>query len=183
LGIDTAEHPAATAVPAQQGVKVERSIAINRTPEELYRFWRNAANLSQVMKHVDSVEVIDAHRSRWTAIGPLGVRVTWEAEVFNEREPELIAWRSIPGGQIETAGSIHFRPLEFDRGTAVVVSLKYNPPAGKIGDFVASLFGGGLSQEVDEDLRRFKSLMETGEAPIAVPPGTLQRVAITGARR
>lgn len=167
LGISTAQRGPATTVPAHQGVKVEKAFAVNRTPSELFRFWRDVTNLPRVMRHLISVEEIDAHRSRWKAKGPLGMKVEWEAEIFNEREPELIAWRSLPGGQIETAGSIHFQSLPHDRGTAVIVSMKYNPPAGKIGAKIASLLGSGLDQELEEDLRRFKSVMETGEAPIS----------------
>jgi uncharacterized membrane protein len=165
LGIDTAEHPQATAVPAQQGVKVEKSIAVNRSADELYSFWRSLENLPRVMRHLERVEVLDGNRSRWVAKGPLGKSLQWEAEIINEREPELIAWRSLPNSEVETAGSVHFQPLGHDRGTAVVVSLKYNPPSGKIGATIASLLGNGLEQELDEDLRQFKSTMEAGEVP------------------
>lgn len=167
LGIDTAKHNPATAVPAQTGVKVEKTVAVNGSPEELYRMWRELENLPQLMRHLERVEVIDTTRSHWTAKGPLGTSVQWEAEIINDREPELIAWRSLSGGDIETAGSVQFKPLGHDRGTAVQVSMKYNPPAGKVGATAASLLGGGLEQELEEDLRRFKSTMETGEAPVA----------------
>lgn len=176
LGIDTARHNSATAVPARQGVKVELAVVVNRSPEELYAFWRNLENLPQVMRHLQRVEVIDGGRSRWVAKGPLGKLVEWEAEILNEREPERIAWRSLEGGHIDTAGSVQFKPLGHDRGTAVSVSLKYNPPAGKLGDAVATLLGRNLEMELDRDLRRFKSLMETGEMPTVEgqPQGSAQ---------
>lgn len=167
LGINTAHHSGASAVPAQQGVRVEKSLTVNRSPEELFAFWRSPENLPRMMRHVVSVEPIDDVRSRWTASGPLEIPVSWEAEIFNERKPELIAWRSLPGSQIETAGSIHFASLGHDRGTAVVVSMKYNPPAGAVGDTIASLLGSGLQQELAEDLQRFKSVMEAGEVATA----------------
>ena len=91
--------------------------------------------------------------------------VEWDAEIFNERDKELIAWRSLPGGDIETAGSVHFQPLGEGRGTAVNVSMKYNPPGGKLGDAVASLLGSGLARQIKDDLHRFKSIMEAGEFP------------------
>jgi uncharacterized membrane protein len=162
LGVDTAERSPATAVPAHQGVKVEQTIAIQRSPAELYAFWRNLQNLPRVMRHLSSIEPLEGQRSRWVARGPMGSSVQWDAEIINERENELIAWRSLPGGDVETAGSVHFRPLNGDRGTAVAVSMKYNPPAGKVGHWLASLLGSSLQQELDEDLRAFKSLMETG---------------------
>ena len=114
------------------------------------------------MRHLWHVEAQDGGRSQWIAKGPLGTTVQWQAEILNEREPELIAWRSLPGGDVETAGSIHFKPLTDDRGTALTISMKYNPPAGKSGATLASLLGSGLQQELDEDLRQFKTALETG---------------------
>jgi uncharacterized membrane protein len=165
LGINTAEHNLATAVPAQEGVRLEYSIAVNRPPEQLFSFWRDVENLPRVMRHVKRVEAIDRQRSHWVAEGPLGVSVEWDAEVFNERDNELIAWRSLPGGDIETAGSVHFRTLGEGRGTAINVSMKYNPPGGKIGAAVASLLGSGLERQVRDDLQRFKAVLEAGEFP------------------
>jgi uncharacterized membrane protein len=164
LGLNTAEHNAATAVPARQGFKVERTITVQRPPEDLYKFWRRLENLPQVMRHLKYVEVIDDRHSHWKAEGAFGSDVEWDAEIFNEREDEMIAWRSLPGGDVDTAGSIHFKPLDDDRGTEVTLSMKYNPPAGKVGAQIASLFGDGLEAKLDEDLRSFKQVMETGMA-------------------
>lgn len=164
LGIDTAERPQATAVRAGHGVKVEKTITIDRPPAELYRFWRELENLPKIMRHLERVEKIDERRSRWTARGPMATELHWEAEIINEKEPELIAWRSLPGSQVDTAGSIHFKSADEGRHTSVVVSLKYDPPAGRVGDRVASFLGGGLEQKLAEDLERFKSVMESGGA-------------------
>ena len=173
LGINTAEHNRATVVPARQGCKVEKTLTINRPPAELYRFWRRPENLPQVMRHLKYVESIDHERSHWVADGGFGKDVEWDAEIFNEREDEFIAWRSLPGGDIDTAGSIHFKSLGQNQGTEMTLSMKYNPPAGKLGVKVASLFGKGLEDMLDEDLRRFKQTMETGmeQAPSTAAPG------------
>jgi uncharacterized membrane protein len=162
FGINTAEHNPATAVPAGQGFKLERTITINQSPEKLYQFWRRLDNLPQVMRHLKYVETTDDDHSHWKAEGAFGADVEWDAEIINERENELIAWRSLPGGDVDTAGSVHFQPLDQGNGTEVTVSMKYNPPAGKIGAQIASLFGEGLEDKLDEDLRRFKQVMETG---------------------
>lgn len=165
LGINTNDRNPATAVPAQEGRKVEKTIAINRSPSELFAFWRQLENLPRVMSNLVSVEQLDSQRSRWVAQGPLGRTVEWEAEIYNERPDEMIAWRSLPGGDVETAGSVHFKPLAHGRGTAVTVSMKYNPPAGKTGDRLATLLGSGLEQQLNEDLRNFKRMMEAGTIP------------------
>ncbi|MEO7403665.1 MAG: YgaP-like transmembrane domain [Burkholderiales bacterium] len=164
LGINNAERQVGTSVPARQGVKLEKTIVIERPAADLYRFWRRLENLPQVMRHLKSVRSIDSQHSRWVADGALGQDLEWDAEIINEREDEMLAWASIPGGDIETAGSVHFRPKRDDT-TEVTISLKYNPPAGKIGAHFATLLGVGLEAKLDEDLNAFKQTMETGMAP------------------
>ncbi|MBA3521401.1 MAG: SRPBCC family protein [Gemmatimonadales bacterium] len=144
-----------------EGIRVEQSITINRPPEELFQFWRNLENLPRFMDHLESVTVIDEGRSRWVAKGPAGSRVEWTAEIHNEIEDELIAWRSLSGSEVDNAGSVHFTPA--GQGTQVRVLLRYDPPAGALGAAVAKLFGEEPSQQVAEDLRRLKQVMEAGE--------------------
>jgi uncharacterized membrane protein len=162
LGLNTAapKHNPAVGVSAQHGYKVEKTITINRRPGDLYQYWRRLENLPQVMSHLKQVQQIDTQRSHWVAEGALGKDVQWDAEIHNERENEMIAWRSLPGGDVDTAGSIHFKPSH-NGGTEVRVSMKYNPPAGKLGAQVAALFGDDLEAKLDEDLDRFKQIMET----------------------
>ena len=171
VGVDTSHRNYPTSVPAQQGVKIEQSIIVNRKPEELFVFWKNLENLPAVFRHLDSVKVTNETHSHWVARGPFNRLFEWDAELFNVREPELIAWRSLPGSQVDSAGSVRFQALGHNRGTSLTVSLKYNPPAGKLGAAIASMLGQGMEQELDEDLRQFKSRMETGEvATIAGQP-------------
>ena len=166
LGINTAvPHAPARGVRAQHGFKVEQTIHVNRSPEDLYQFWSNLENLPNVMRHVRSVRVLDDTRSHWVAEGPFDKTVEWDAEIINRRENELIAWRSVPGGDVDTAGSVHFNRDVGGNGTNLVVSMKYDPPGGKAGAILAGLLGRGLEQELNEDLQRFKQTMEAGEIP------------------
>ena len=167
IGVNTAEETnnPLVSVPAGHGIKVEKSITINRSPEELYRFWRNFENLPSFMNHLESVKTTDAIRSHWVAKAPAGRSVEWDAEVYNEKENELIAWRSLEGADVDNAGSVRFEPATGGRGTVVRVTLKYDPPGGALGALVAKLFGEEPSQQIEEDLRRFKQVMEAGEAP------------------
>lgn len=146
-----------------QSIRVEKTVTINKSPEELYRFWHDFENLPRFMKHLQSVEVKDAKRSHWITSGPLGSSVEWDADITEDQENQLIAWRSIEGADIENSGSIHFKPNSHDRGTQVKVVMGYNPPAGAVGDVIAKLFGEAPEQQLGDDLRRFKMLMETGE--------------------
>jgi uncharacterized membrane protein len=147
-----------------EGVKVEKSITVNRPTEEVYRFWRNFENLPRFMDHLESVMVLDETRSHWVAKAPAGTKVEWDASIHNEIEDELIAWRSLPGADVNNAGSVHFTPTE-DGSTEVVVVLSYEPPAGKLGAAVAKLLGEEPSKQVEDDLRRFKQVMEASEVP------------------
>jgi uncharacterized membrane protein len=166
LGINTADrHGPATSVPARHGVKVERSVTINRRPDELFHFWRNLENLPKFMNHLESVKNMGQLRSHWVVKAPLGITVSWDAEIITERPDEMIGWRSLPGSMVDNAGSVHFARAPGQRGTEVKVVLKYDPPAGKIGATIARLFGAAPEQEIHEDLRRLKELMETGEVP------------------
>ncbi len=165
LGISSATHNKNSVIPAQQGVKLEKHLTVNRPASELYSFWRNLTNLPQVFKHLISVEMRDGNVSHWVAAGPANTKIEWDAEVLKDHENELVAWRSLPGSQIDTAGSVKFEPTKNDRGTVVVVSMKYNPPGGQIADYLASWFGGDLKSKLDDDLRNFKSLMEASEIP------------------
>jgi uncharacterized membrane protein len=151
-----------------QGIRVEQAVTINRPREEIYRFWRNFENLPRFMDHLESVRVLDEQRSHWVAKGPAGTRIEWDAEIHNEIPSELIAWRSLPGAEVDHAGSVHFEPVG-DAGTEVRVILRYDPPGGKAGAAVARLFGEEPSQQVAEDLRRFKQVMEAAE-PAAITP-------------
>jgi len=117
------------------------------------------------MRHLQSVQILGENRSRWTARGPLGKNVSWDAEVINDKPNELIAWRSVEGSDIHNAGSVRFRPGPNGRGTEVTVELNYEPPAGMVGATIARLFGESPEVQVREDLRRFKQLMEAGEIP------------------
>jgi uncharacterized membrane protein len=156
---------------AEEGYRVVQATTINRGIDDVYGFWRSFQNLPRFMRHLESVEVIDDRRSRWRAKGPAGLKVEWEAEMIEDRPNELISWRSLPGSQVENRGSVHFQTAPGARGTEVRVELEYRPPAGGIGRNVAWLFGEEPAQQIHEDLRRFKQLMETGEIALSDGPG------------
>jgi uncharacterized membrane protein len=144
-------------------IRISKSIMINRSAEDLYRFWRNFENLPLVMSHLESVQVKDARHSRWVAKAPLGQSVEWEAEIVRDDPNKLIAWRSTDGADVENWGTVSFAPSARERETVVRVEMQYNPPGGVLGWKLAKLFGKAPEQEVSNDVRRLKQLMETGE--------------------
>ncbi len=146
-----------------QTIKVEKTVTINKPAAELYRFWHDFENLPSFMKHLKDVKVQTDKRSHWTASAPLGISVEWDADIIEDRENELIAWASVEGADIPNSGFIRFQPAPGDRGTEVKVVTQYSPPGGAITAAVAKLFGEEPQQQIGDDLRRFKMLMEAGE--------------------
>lgn len=141
------------------GVKIDREIVVNATPERLYGIWRNFQNLPRILSHVERVEVLSPTRSRWTLAAP--VSVSWEAELINDKLDELIAWQSVGNQWVEHAGSVTFQPLGAG-STRVHVSLQYDPPGGQIGHAVASLFAEDAGSKIEQDLGNFKRAVEEG---------------------
>lgn len=160
IGITTAEKNDDAALVARD-VHIEKSITIDKPVEDLYRFWREFENLPRFMKHLESVSRVGLNRWHWVAKGPLGTTVEWDAEIYNEKPHELIAWRSLEGADITNAGSVHF--IATASGTQVKVNLNYNAPGGKVTALMAKLFGQEPGQMIEEDLRRLKQVLETGE--------------------
>lgn len=165
LGMNRAvprEPGAPGTVEGNLGIKIDESITVNAPPERLFRFWRNLENLPRIMSHVESVQVLDDRRSRWTIRAPGGVRLEWDAEIINERPDEMIAWRTIRNPTVDHAGSVRFVRVPGGGGTRVDVSLQYDPPGGALGHAVASMFGSDAGRQVADDLRNFKRALETG---------------------
>jgi uncharacterized membrane protein len=154
-------------------VRTKRTVTVNRPVAEAYELWRNFENLPRFMRHLESVTVMDERRSHWVAKAPGGKRVEWDAETTEDRPNELIAWRSLPEADVYNAGEVRFNPAPGGRGTEVRVTLEYRPPLGKLGSKVAMLWREEPGQQVADDLRHFKQVLETGE--IVFSDATKQR--------
>jgi uncharacterized membrane protein len=143
------------------GINIDTSVTVKRPRAELYEFWRDLSNLPLVMRHVESVETLSGGITHWRVSGPAGVHVEWDSSIINETPFEYIAWKSLPGSQVEHSGSVHFNDAG-DKGTEVLVRLRYVPPGMAPGFVLAKALNRVTEAEVAEDLRRFKHTMETG---------------------
>ena len=169
----TGKNPLARAVgirvvETRQGgrrIEVVKSMTINRPAAELFAFWRDFRNPPRIMPHLRSVDVLSEKRSHWIAQAPAGFTVEWDAEIVNEKPATLIAWQSCAGSDVANWGVVRFAEATGGRGTEVRVELEYESPAGTTGVALAKLFGEEPSQQVEDGLRRFKQIMETGEVP------------------
>jgi uncharacterized membrane protein len=162
-------------------IHADGRITVNRPVGEVYRAWRNLENLPRFMVHLESVHHLGDGRSRWRAAGGAGIDVEWEAEIDSEHVDEHISWRSVGEATVRNSGRVDFRPAPGRRGTEIRVHLTYEPPGGKLGAGVATLFGEAPDQQLRDDLRRFKQMLETGEVVLSEgsPEGAKTRTHIT----
>ena len=144
---------------------VQKSFTIIKPIAEVFAFWRNFENLPRIMTHLESVRNVDGRYSHWTARGPANMNIEWDAEIIDERANEYIVWRSCAGADVVNRGSVQFYSALNGEATEISVALDYEPPAGKVGVLFARAFGQDPEQQVREDLRAFKALMEAGEVP------------------
>lgn len=139
------------------------ALFINKSPEEVYRFWRNFENLPRFMHHIESVQTIDGRRSHWRARLPGGFHLEWQAETIEDHPNSLISWRSVEGSEMFSAGSVRFERAGGGRGTNVILDIHYAPPGGALSAAAAKFLEGGVQLKMKEDLRALKQLLEVGE--------------------
>lgn len=147
-------------------VEIEKSLTINRTPEEVYEFWRDLENLPRFMRHIESVTPLGGDRFHWVAqpAVPGALRLEWDSQITEQVPGELLAWRSLPESRIETHGRVLFKAAPGGRGTEVHVSMGYTPPAGHS---LAHLMAPLSARMLKEEIRRVKQILEAGEIPVS----------------
>lgn len=155
-------------VPSQDSIKVESTVMVQRDRDTVYRFWRRLENLPRIMSHVKTVTEVSPTRSHWVMVVPISpgwteVRLEWNADIINEKEGELIGWRSIDQSDVDHAGSVRFRDIADPPGTEVRVLLQYRVPGGVLGALIGHLLGPDPEETLHQDLLRFKRIMEEGD--------------------
>lgn len=158
-----AERPTGTAIRAKGTMRLKASTTVRRPRSEVFLFWHLFDHLPDFMSHLESVEEMGGGRSHWVAKSPIGKPIEWDAEIVAEVPDELITWRSLKGADVTNSGSVRFADAPGGRGTEVRVQMEFEMPGGKLGAAVARLFGEHPDQQVRDDLRRFKQVLETGE--------------------
>jgi len=163
-------------------ITFDKTIHINAPLEEVYAYWANFENFPKFMTHLKEVRHMRNGRSHWVAAGPGGISIPWDAEVAGERINELLAWRSVPGSVIRTSGTARFEREE-DGRTRVQIRMSYCPPAGLFGHAVAWMFGADPKSEMDEDLVRLKSLLETGKTRAHGMPVSREQIGVASSEQ
>ena len=150
-----------------QGIHAKASCMVNRDPDEVYQFWRSFENLPRFMRHLESVENLGDGRYHWVAKGPAGMQVEWDATIIADDPGRVITWRSLENADVDNAGAVRFEAAPGGRGTIIKVNIEYRPLGGVLGAAVAKLFGEEPEQQLDDDLRRFKQVLEVGEVVVS----------------
>ncbi len=166
LNIDTSDkHRSDEGEHVHKGRLIKHTVTVNRPAEELYHFWRDVRNTTKFMTNIRSAESTGPKTSRWVSDGPMGKTFAWDSEIINDQPGRLIAWKTLPGADINQAGTVRFEPATGGRGTVVTVEVNYEPPAGLVGLAIAKVLGEDPDARTRENLRQFKQLMEAGEIP------------------
>jgi uncharacterized membrane protein len=160
IGVSTAAS-GRSGVPDGTGTRVEQIVLIKRPPAELFNFWRNLENLPAFMDNIESVRTLDDRRSHWVIKGPGGHPIEWDAEIVNEHAGEMISWQTLPGADVQSAGTVRFTPTDGGTATNVRVILEFHPPAGAVGAQIARIIGHDPASKLTHDLNRLKEIMES----------------------
>jgi uncharacterized membrane protein len=155
--------PAARGARKGGSMELTATTTIRKPASEVYAFWRDLENLPSFMAHLEQVRATGDRTSHWVAGAPFGKDVEWDAETVEEVPGEKIVWRSTGDADVPNAGTVRFVPAPDGVSTEVHVVLVYDIPGGSVGKAVAKYFGEEPHQQLDDDLRRLKQVLETGE--------------------
>jgi len=162
-GVDVYAAVSRSLRPRDTIVTLTATVTVTRPRNEAYALWRQLENLPTFMAHLDSVTTTGPRTSRWRAAAPFGTTVEWDAQITTDIPGERLGWESVNGSSIRNEGEVRFTPAPHEQDTEVHVRIGYSIPAGKLGQVIARYFGEEPHQQLDDDLRRFKQVLETGE--------------------
>jgi uncharacterized membrane protein len=158
------------------GIQVQKTLTIHAAPEKVFELLADPEKFPRIMSHIQEVKKVAERRYRWTVVGPLNAPLSWESEITDMVSNKLLAWRSVPGAVVENSGLVQVSEAPGE-AARVHIRLKYNPPAGELGNAIAWLFDSDLKRVLDRDFASFKSLMEQGRTTAHHHRVTLAEVA------
>jgi uncharacterized membrane protein len=148
---------------ARDGIVVQKTINVDAPLEEVFGFWTDYQNFPRFMRNVREVQVHN-DESHWVVAGPAGVPVQWNAQLVELVPNSLLKWRSTRDSAVKHEGWVRFE-ANGHGGSRITIRLCYVPPGGAFGHAVAALFGADPKSEMDSDLLRMKTIIETGRVP------------------
>jgi uncharacterized membrane protein len=160
-GVDV--YAATTRSPRRAEVRLTASVTVATPASQAYELWRELEILPSFMSHLDEVSMTGPVTSHWRASAPFGRTVEWDAEITGDVAGEWLAWRSVDNAKIFSEGNVRFTPAPGGRGTEIHVTLRYGTSSVWMAVAAARYFGANPSARLDDELRRFKQVAETGE--------------------
>ena len=144
-----------------QGMAEHRaSVTVNAPVHQVYGLFTHFNDFPKFMSFVKEVTYYDEQRSHWVA--EIAGRHEWDAVNENWVEDRQIGWRSTNG--VENAGRVIFESLGANQ-TRVDVLIRYNPPAGVLGDVGENLVvGGRFDKALQQDLDNFARMVDQAPA-------------------
>ena len=165
LNVNTASDQKQQEQDSSSAVEIEGSITVGKTAEELYHFWNDPQHLAQIMGDFAEVTQVGDNRMHWVMRAPLDRHIEWDTQIIEDRPGEFVRWKSLEGAPLPNEGSVSFRRAPKDWGTEVILRLCFDPPGGMLGNWATKKLDIVPHMLVEKSLRRFKSLVETGEIP------------------
>jgi uncharacterized membrane protein len=144
-------------------LRLTSSVTVAVPAVQAYELWRLLEGLPTFLAHVDEVRATGPETSHWRASAPFGAAVEWDAKIVDDVPGELLAWQSLAGGAVSNAGDVRFLRAPGGRGTEIHVTLHYRISGARAAAALARYFGEHPAQLLDDELRRFKQVAETGE--------------------
>lgn len=144
-------------------LRLEQSIEVHAAPETVFDAWSDFENFPHFFSKILAVHDLGDGRARWVAQETSHSRLEWNA-AWNKRErPRILAWHSEQAAAFGHAGTVTLEPTR--QGTRVTVRLTLQPPAGAPADALHRMAGANPARELDADLIRMKSFIESGVVP------------------
>jgi hypothetical protein len=142
------------------GDTVTADVVIRRPLQDVYRFYRDFANLPAFLGDVVAVQQVADKTYRWVVAGPFGSRIPLTVTITEERVDRLIRYQTsgpLPHGRWE----LSFAPESDAGGTRVREQLVI--PLGVIGRAALALIGKFPHREVATNLTMLKQVLEAGQ--------------------
>ncbi len=152
--------------------RVHESIEVQAPPQDVFQYWSNFQNFSEVMRNVEEVRMTGPDTSHWRVKGPLGKTVEFDARTTEASLERGIAWESVEG-EVDTSGQVRFEEVATGR-TRIDVTMNYaDPPGGKVGELAAEVVSNP-EREMREDLENFAKRIERGELDLRGSGGQIR---------
>lgn len=167
---------------ARGALVLERHVLVRAPVEEVFATFAGFESFPAFMKHVLDVRPMTARLSRWKVGGRMGSSVEWDVERVRCAPHSEVAWKTHEGAPVHHEGVARFTPADAGQATRVAVEVAY-APAKEGGPALAAVLGDDPAAALEEDLRRFASLVEEHRGQLAAHRSPPAHAAFEGSRR